>query len=111
MQNTTSDHPPSRVANESCHSVVANLATLIEHLDASRKLLEVAIVREAAHGGSDGRGEFVVLDDVTPCYLSANAALSACNAALAVTLHALAGGRPTKVESCGFEELVAAQLA
>jgi hypothetical protein len=33
--------------------------------------------------------EFVVLDDITPYYLSANAALNACNAAVAVTLHAL----------------------
>lgn len=111
MQNATSDDPCSTLGNESCHAVVANLVTLIEHLDASRKLLEVAIVREAAHDGLDTHGEFVILDDVTPCYLSADAALNACDAALAVTLHALRGAYPTKVEPCGFKEPIAIELA
>jgi hypothetical protein len=111
MQNAPSDDPRSSIGNESCHSVVANLVTLIKHLNASRKVLEGAIGREIAHGGLDMHEEFVVLDDVTPCYLSANAALNACNAALAVTLRALLGTDPTKVESRGSEELIAVQLA
>jgi hypothetical protein len=98
MQNATNDNPRSTIGNESCPSVVANLVTLIEHLDTSRKLLERAIIRENAHDGPDMHGEFVVLDDVTPCYLSADAALNACNAALATTLRALSGAYPTKVE-------------
>jgi hypothetical protein len=97
MQNATNDNPRSTIGNESCRSVVTNLATLIEHLEPSRKLLELAIVRENAHGGPDLHGEFVVLDDVTPCYRSADAALNACNAALATTLRALSGAYPTKV--------------
>jgi hypothetical protein len=101
MQNVTNDNPRSTDGNESCRSVVTNLATLIEHLDASRKLLELAIIRETAHGGLDVREEFVVLDDVTPCYLSADAALNACNAALATTLRSLSGTCPTKVEVRG----------
>ena len=99
MQNATNDNPRSTIGNESCRSVVANLVTLIEHLDASRKLLELAIIGEIAHDGLDMHGEFVVLDDVTPCYLSADAALTACNAALATTLRALSGAYPTKVEA------------
>ena len=98
MQNATNDSPRSTNGNESCRSVVTNLVALIEHLDASRKLIELAIIRETAHGGLDVHGEFVVLDDVTPCYLSADAALNACNAALATTLRALSGTCPTKVE-------------
>jgi hypothetical protein len=101
MQNATNDNPRSSDGHESCRSVVTNLVTLIDHLDTSRKLLERAIVRETAHGGLDVRGDFVVLDDVTPCYLSADAALNACNAALATTLRALSGTYPTKVGVCG----------
>jgi hypothetical protein len=101
MQNAATNHPRSTIGNESCHSVVANLVTLIEHLDASREVLELAIVRETAHGGLDMHESFVVLDDVTPCYLGAKAALNACNAALAVTLSALLDAYPTKVEPGG----------
>jgi hypothetical protein len=98
MQNATNDNPRSAIGNESCRSVVANLVILIEQLDASRKLLERAMIGETAHDGLDMHGEFVVLDDVTSCYLNADAALNACNAALATTLRALSGTCPTKVE-------------
>ena len=91
MQNAASDDPRFAISNESCRSVVANLVTLIEHLSISRKVLELAIMRETAQTSLDMDEDFVVLDDVTPCYLSANAALSACDAAVAVTLHALLG--------------------
>ncbi|HUN96333.1 MAG TPA: hypothetical protein VMU69_08850 [Bradyrhizobium sp.] len=79
--------------------MVTNLVTLIEHLSVTRKVLELAIIRETAEDSPDIDEDFVVLDDITPCYLSANAALNACNAAVAVTLHALSGAYPTKVES------------
>lgn len=97
MQNATSDDPRSTIRNESCRSVVANLVTLIEHLSVSRTVLELAILRETGQVSLDTDEDFVVLDDIMPCYLSANAALNACNAAVAVTLHAL-GAYPTKVE-------------
>jgi hypothetical protein len=99
MQNAASDNLCSTIRHESCRSVVANLVTLIEHLSVSRKMLELAIMRETAQAGLNMDEDFVVLDDVTPCYLSANAALNACDAAVAVTLHALSV-YPTKVESC-----------
>jgi hypothetical protein len=111
MQNATSDDPRSTIGNESCHSVVANLMSLIEHLDASRKMLEVAIIRESAHSSPDMHGDFIVLDDVTPCYLIADAALNTCNAALAVTLHALLGAYPTKVGPRESRELAVVQPA
>jgi len=98
MQNAVSDNPRSAIPNESCRSVVENLVTLIEHLSVSRTVLELAIIRETAQTSLDMDKDFVVLDDITPCYLSANAALGACNAAVAVTLHAL-GAYPTKVET------------
>jgi hypothetical protein len=98
MQNARSDDPRSTIRNESCRSVVANLVTLIEHLSVSRTVLELAIIRETAQASLDMDDDFVVLDDITPCYLSANAALNACNAVVAVTLHALSA-YPTKVET------------
>jgi hypothetical protein len=84
---------------ETCRLVVANLATLIERLNASSRVLELAIARETAHSGLDAHEDVVILDDITPCYLSANAALNACNAGLAVALHTLLGTHPTKVEA------------
>jgi hypothetical protein len=101
MQNATSNDSCSTIRNESCHSVVANLVTLMEHLNVSRKMLELAIIRETTEANPDMDEDFVVLDDITPCYLSANTALSACNATLAVALHVLSGAYPTKVETRG----------
>lgn len=98
MQNALSDDPRSSLRDESCRSVVANLVTLIEHLSVSRTVLELAIIRETAQTSLNTDEDFIVLDDITPCYLSANAALNACNAAVAVTLSAL-GAYPTKVET------------
>ncbi|HVX76186.1 MAG TPA: hypothetical protein VHB49_08670 [Bradyrhizobium sp.] len=99
MQNAASADAQSDNRNETCGSIVANLATLIEHLNASSRALELAIASEAAHDGLDGPEDIVVLDDVTPCYLSANAALNACNAWLVVALRTLLDAHPTKVES------------
>jgi hypothetical protein len=100
MQNVTSADPRSIIRDESCHSVVANLVNLIEHLSVSRKVLELAIIRETAREGADMDEDFIVLDDVTPCYLSASAALTTCDTTLAVSLHALLGTYATKVETC-----------
>ena len=51
------------------------------------KLLEAAIARESAPGNQEAAGNVFVLDDVTPRYVKANAALNACNAGLGVALH------------------------
>ena len=102
MQNATSAHPKSAIGNESRRLVVANLMTLIEHLNARARVLELAILRETARSGMDMHGDIVVLDDITPCHLSANAALNACNAALAAALRVLLDhAHPTKVGTCG----------
>lgn len=99
MQNVASDDPRSTIRDKSCRSVVANLVNLIEQLSVSRKVLELAIIRDTTQVSPDMDESFIVLDDITPCYLSASAALSVCDATLAVTLHALLGVYPTKVEA------------
>jgi hypothetical protein len=70
-------------------SIVLDLMSLIEQVKHSMDLLETAIAREAASGGQDPASDVVVLDDVTPRYLKANAALASCNAGLGAALHAL----------------------
>jgi hypothetical protein len=94
MRNAASGDTEPDSRNDTHHVVVSNLVSLIEHLEASTKLLELAIAREMADGAQEAGGQedydnVIVLDDVTPCYLKANAALNACNAGLAVALDSL----------------------
>jgi hypothetical protein len=71
-------------------AVVADLASLIEQIQASMALIEAAIAREASAAAlQEMTSNVVVLDDVTPCYLKAGAALKACDAGLGVALHFL----------------------
>lgn len=78
------------------HSIVSELASLIEHVQARMKLLEAAIARESDSGNLETAGNIVVLDDVTPCYVKANAALNACNSGLSAALHFLLDTRATQ---------------
>jgi hypothetical protein len=75
--------------NEAYHSVVSDLVALIEHVQASLRLIEQAIASETAPGGQESSANVVVLDDVTPPYVRATAALNACDANLAIALHSL----------------------
>ena len=81
--------------NDGHHSIVSELVSLIEHVQASMKLLEAAIAREAAPGNQEASGNVFVLDDVTPRYAKASAALNACDAGLGVALHYLLDARST----------------
>lgn len=63
--------------------------SLIDHMQASMTLLEGAIASKLPLGDEETSENVVVLDDVTPCYLKANAALHTCRAGLEVTLHFL----------------------
>lgn len=79
--------------NEGHHSIVSELVLLIEHVQAGMKQLEAAIARESVPGNQDAAGNVFVLDDVTPRYVKASAALNACNAGLGVALHHLLDAR------------------
>jgi hypothetical protein len=63
--------------------------SLIEHVRASLKLIESAIASEAALDNQYVTANVIVLDDVTPCYVKASAALKACDADLGEGLHFL----------------------
>jgi hypothetical protein len=90
--------------NDNYSSVVSDLVCLIEHMQASMKMLEAAIARELPLGGHEAGDDVVVLDDITPCYVKANAALHACNAGLGVALHFLADVQPSKSRLLGSAE-------
>jgi hypothetical protein len=80
--------------DDSHRSIASDLASLIEHVQASMKLIESAIAHETSSGTDDIAAKFVVLDDVTPRYVKAGAALKACDAGLGVALHFLLDTRP-----------------
>ena len=75
--------------NDACGSVVSELAALVEHVQASLKLIESAIAGEVSSGNPDASSNIVVLDDVTPCYAKASEVLKACDAGLGTILHFL----------------------
>jgi hypothetical protein len=91
MQNAAgggiSDHP-NRGGN-SYQAIVSDLGSLIEHMQASMKLIESAIAGEAPLGNREIAPGVIELDDVTPRYVRTNAALETCTAGLAVALHFL----------------------
>jgi hypothetical protein len=68
-------------------AILSNLGSLVEQVGAMMKLIDKAIASEASTGYADVAADIVVLDDVTPRYVKANAALSTCNAGLGVALH------------------------
>jgi hypothetical protein len=101
MQNAASGVQPDS-PNDTYHSVISNLVSLIEQLEASKKVLELAIASEMADGTREAYDNVVVLDDVTPCYLRANAALNACNTGLAVALDSLLDTNALKNATSGL---------
>ena len=75
--------------HDAYRSVVSDVISLIEHVQASLRLIEGEIARETASGSQDTASNVIVLDDVTPPYVSATVALKACDANLAIALHSL----------------------
>jgi len=71
--------------------VVADLASLMDRIHASLELLERAIAFEMSTGKEDISADIVVLDDITPAYAKASAALGARGASLGLALHMLRG--------------------
>jgi hypothetical protein len=72
-------------------SIVADMTSLIIHVQASARFIEAAIERDFGAVDAGGAADVVVLDDVTPCYSVASEALSACGARLDAALQSLLG--------------------
>jgi hypothetical protein len=88
--------------DDSYRSIVSDLESLIGHVRASMNLIKTAIAGELLPGNDEIAGNVVVLDDITPRYIRANAALDTCNASLGIALQLLQdaaapppGGRKT----------------
>lgn len=78
--------------DDSYRSVVSDLVSLIEHVQASLRLIERTMVPETSLAGQE-TANVVVLDDVSPRYARAAAALKACDANLGIALHSLVDSR------------------
>lgn len=68
--------------------IVADLRSLIAQIETSMRLIETAMAQDAG-GDEPGSIEVVVLDDLTPRYATATAALGACRAQLDRALQTL----------------------
>lgn len=79
--------------NDSYRSVVSDLVSLIEHVQASLRLIEQTMVPETSSGSQENAANVVVLDDISPRYIKAAAALKACDANLGIALHFLLDSR------------------
>ena len=94
--------------NDSYRSVVSDLVSLIEHVQASLRLIEQTMIRETSPGGQEYAANVVVLDDVSPRYVKAAAALNACDANLGIALHVLLDSRTPGRGTGAYAEIMPA---
>ena len=92
--------------NDSCRSVVSDLVSLIEHVQASLRLIEQTMVPETSTGSQENAANVVVLDDVSPRYVKAAAALKACDANLGIALHFLLDSRTPRRGASAYAEVL-----
>jgi hypothetical protein len=85
--------PHTEAQNDGFGPIVSDLVSLIDRVQASIVTIEAAIARETAPGLQDFAANVIVLDDVTPGYVGANAALHACNARLGAAVQLLLSGK------------------
>jgi hypothetical protein len=79
--------------NDYHDAIVSDVVSLIERVRASMRLIEAAIASGASRGHEEIAGNVAVLDDVTPRFVQANAALIACSAGLGAALRLLLEAR------------------
>ena len=91
MRNAARDDvaPASDCQNDAYSAVVSDLVNLIEHVQTSLRLIERAIACETSLGSQESSANVIVLDDVSPRYKKATAALQACDANLGIALRSL----------------------
>ena len=77
--------------------MVSDLVSLVEHVQKSLRLIEQTIAKETSTetspetspGGPESSTSVIVLDDVSPRYMKAAAALQACDVNLGIALRSL----------------------
>ncbi len=97
MQNFAGTDPiPAPPYGDTRRLIAADLRALIARIETSMRLVEAAIARET-NGEEPGSIDVFVLDDVTPRYVTASAALSACKSGLDLALQCLSdSGKPDR---------------
>ena len=83
--------------NDNFGAIVSDLISLVGHVQASIDLVEAAIAQEADSG--QDAPNVIVLDDVTPRYVTTSCALNACNASLGTALQFLLDARKSRHQS------------
>ena len=100
MQNATGDGAAQAThdQNAAYRAVVSDLVSLVEHVRNSLRAIERMIDGETPAGVSESSTNIIVLDDVSPRYMRAVAALQACDVNLGTALRSLLDSRES--ESC-----------
>jgi hypothetical protein len=75
--------------NDAYRAVVSDLVSLIEHVQNSLRLIEQMIAAEIPLGNPESSTNVIVLDDVSPRYMKAAAAVQACDVNLGIALRSL----------------------
>ncbi|MBT1514944.1 hypothetical protein KIP88_31100 [Bradyrhizobium sp. SRL28] len=75
--------------NDAYRAVVSDLVSLVEHAQKGLRLIEQAIAGETTLGSPESSTNVLVLDDVSPRYTKAVAALQACDVNLGIALRSL----------------------
>ena len=79
--------------NATYRAVVSDLVSLIEHVQESQQLIEQTIARETSlemtPGSPQSSTNIIVLDDISPRYVKADAALQACDFNPGIALRSL----------------------
>ena len=90
MQNAAGDiAQAAQDQNDVNHALVSDLVGLVEHVQKSLRLIEQTIAGEMSPDNPESSTNVIVLDDVSPRYLTAAAALHACDVNLGIALHSL----------------------
>lgn len=82
-------HHDDRDQSDAYHAVVSNLVSLAEHVQKCLRLIEQTIAAETPLGGPESSANVIVLDDVSPRYAKAAAAVQACDVNLDIALRSL----------------------
>ncbi|MGX1102628.1 MULTISPECIES: hypothetical protein [Bradyrhizobium] len=100
MENAAADRVAVRLdeGSDPTGLIVTDLVALIGHVQASLRLIEAAIAREAVLAERQADTDIVVRDDVSPHCLTASTALKACDAGLGAALDRLRdSGTPARL--------------
>ena len=75
--------------NEVNHALVSDLVSLIDCVQKCLRLIERTIAGEMSPDNPESSTNVIVLDDVSPRYMKAAAAVQACNVILGIALRSL----------------------